>query len=483
MQFSDATIPTLPLLGVSEDEKALLEALDRREVRDRAEMALAQAFYLGTYVVANLRIAIPESLEWLQTILGWPAMAVDPYVERLKGDGFLTPGATDSNEYLADLMDANGFAAEQSLAYTDALSMGRCYWMVGSSPESGGAPVVTAESPLNMSVLWDLRGTSPRAARQKYWDGDRWRGSLLVPKGTVHLAQDDGGEWVVVDRDSHDFDFVPVVRMAHQATTNNRDGRSAITPAIRGITAVGCRTVLGLEVSREIHSVPGLLILGASESAFEKSDGSQAAAWDTYITSVLALERDADGQLPEIVQKQVYDPSTYTKILDWCASVMAGYVAAPPQDLGLYTQGNPTSAEAGAVSETRRDRRAGLAQNQFGRDLQKVAQMAVRFDNKGDLPAEFERLSVDWAPVAMETPGVTSDAITKQIAAGAIPATSDVTLKRLGYSAVERRRLEQDRSADDGRQLARALVAGILPGQQAPTTPAQEPTSGNPSGI
>lgn len=463
MDFPTTVTPTLPLLGLDEDEKSLIRTLQSQYQRHRADMELAEAYYLGMQVIRNLRIAVPKELEaHLRTIVGWPAMAVDPYVERLHADCFRQARATDGDTHLMELMAANGFDAEQPMAYTDALSMGRVYWMAGTNPESGGPPLLTVESPLNMAVLWDLRGTTPRAAMQEYHSEDnRRRGALVLPNQTVHLAIDDGGAWVVTDRDQHDFDFVPVVRMAHKARTNNRDGYSAITPAMQSITDAACRTLLGLEVAREIYSVPQMILLGASEEAFQSTDGSPKSAWETYITKTLALERDENGDLPDIKQKTVYDPSTFTKILDWYASAMAGMVAAPPQDLGLYTQGNPTSAEAGVVSESRRDRRARNMQKQFGPDLVRAAQMLVRFENGGRLPAEYERLSVDWEPVTMETPAITSDAVTKEITAGAVPARSDVVLKRLGYNAVERQRMEQDRRREDGRRAAQAIADAV----------------------
>lgn len=483
MDFSTSTTPTLPLLGLSDDEQALIRTLQAQYQRSRYAMQLAEAYYLGTQAIDNLRIAVPEVLEKvLRTIVGWPALAVDPYVERLNLDAFRQANATDGDEHLMDLMDANGFEALQPMAYTDALSLGRAYWMWGTNPEGGDAPpVLTVESPLNMAVLWDLRGTSPRAAMQEYHSAEdnRRRGALVVPGKTVQLAVNDNGTWEVVGRDEHDFDFVPVVRMAHGARTNNRDGRSAITPAIMSNTDSACRSLMSLEVAREIYSVPGMIILGAAEDAFQKSDGTPKTAWETYITAVLALEADGSGQLPEIHQKQVYDPSTFTKVLDWYASSMSGMVAATPQELGLYTQGNPASAEAGVVADYSRNRRSIRVQREFGHDLISVAQMGIRFENGGTLPREYERLAADWSSVTMPTPGVTSDAVAKEIAAGAVPPTSDVTLERLGYSAVQRRRLEQDRSGDDDRQLKMALINGLVPTQQAP----QEPTSGDPAGI
>jgi hypothetical protein len=461
VQFSRWSIPALPSLTLSESEQQMIQTLQADSLRGRAEMELSEAYYLGEQVIQNLRIAVPKELEFLRTIIGWPAMAVDPYVARLSVDCFRVPTATEGDQHVMDIMAANGFAAEQSLAFTDALSMGRSFWSVGSPVDKGGAPLITVESPLNTSVLWDLRGLSPKAAMQEYYSNGRRHAVLLLPKQTIHLATGDDGAWTIVTRDEHGFDFIPIVRMAHRPRTSNRDGSSAITLAMRSVTDAACRTLLGLEVSREIYSAPKLILAGASESAFVDSTGKSKAAWDTYITRILALERDEEGNLPEISQLTPYDPATFTKLLDWYASAMSGMVLAPPQNMGLYTQGNPASADSVIAMNAERDLNAIQMQNQFGVDLVKVAQMALRFENKGVLPREFERLAGDWNPVTLPNPAATSDAITKQISAGSIPATSDVTLKRLGYSAVERARLEQDRKREDGRKAAQAIAASL----------------------
>lgn len=461
MQFSTATTPTMPLLGLNESEQQLIVKLQHAGVRERAEMALSEAYYLGNQIIQNLRIAVPKELEFLRTIVGWPAVAVDPLVERLSVDGFRVADSTDADSYLGDLWELNNGPMEQSLAFTDALSMRCAYWSVGSPREAGDPPVITVDSPLSTSVLWDLRGIDARAALSEYYDGEQRRGVLMVPGKSVHLAVDDSGAWAVADRDEHDFDFVPVVRMVNRPRTRNRNGASEITAALESLVDSAARTLLGLEVSREIYSVPQKIILGYTEDAFVKTDGTPKSAWETYITKTLGLERDENGDLPDIKQLQPYDPSVFTKLIEMYAAQAAGLMGAVPQDLGLYTDGNPTSAEAAQVSESRRDRRAMLRQAMFGGSLAKVIQYAVRFDNQGKLPDTYRRLSVDWHDVKLESPVATSDAITKQIAAGAIPATSDVTLKRLGYTAIERRRLEQDRKLEEGRLVAKALADSV----------------------
>lgn len=477
--FSRSMIPTLPLLGLSDSEKSLIQTLQMKAVTDRADMELSEAYYLGTQIVQNLRIAVPPEVEQvIRTIVGWAALAVDPYVERHAIDCFRLPSGTDADDYLTNIAEANGLGAELPVAFTDVLSMGRTYWMAGSPVERGGVPRITAESPLNTSVLWDLTGRSARAAISEYRDerNDR-RGVLMVPNQSVHLATNDKGEWVVANRDQHDFGFVPIVRQANRVRTNNRAGRSAITPALRSAIDSTCRTLLGLEVAREIYSAPRMILAGASEKDFVGSDGKPRKAWDTYISRVLGLERDENGDVPELKQLTVYDPATFTKLVDNAAARAASEVLAPPQDIGLYTEGNPVSAESLNTSEARRNRRARSQQREAGVPIADIMKFAVMFDNKGVLPEQYRSIAVDWVDVEEPDFMSVSQGISMQINSGSIPATSDVTLKKLGWNAVQRKRLAQDRSADDGRQLARALAAGLVP----PAT--QEPAGGNATGV
>ena len=485
MSFSPGSIPTLPTLALSDAEKKLVESLEKRQSsnnRDRAEMELTDAYYHGWQVIQDLGISIPKEIyEKLRTLTGWARIAVDPMVERLAVDGFRLAGATDADAGLRDLWDANGLDAELPMALTDALVKRRAFWTVGSGDEAGDPPRICAESPLNISVDWQLGGRVPKAALQKYQVDDRNEAVLYLPQQTIYLAQrDKASNWEVTNRDLHNFGRVPIIRMAHAPETDRRDGFSAITPELMSIIDGACRTLLGLEVAREFYSVPQKVILGAAESDFQGADGRPRKAWETYINKVLALERDEDGNIPEIHQFQPYDPSVFTKIVEMYASQASGILAANPQDLGLYTQGNPASAEAGAVIEARRDRRAKRVASVGSVSLIEVMQMAKRFENDGVLPDEFKRMAVDWHPIALETPGVTSDAVSKDIASGAVPATSDVVLKKLRYSAIERAQIAQDRPAADAQSaldqvrdvlLANAAKAAATPAEKKPGAP------------
>jgi hypothetical protein len=471
------TIPTLPSLGLSAEELLLIKRLQDRAQVDRGDMELCDRYYRGEQLIDHLGIAIPQELQFLRTLVGWPRIAVDPYVERLAVDGFRLPGATDSDPDLHELMTANGLDAEAPLAFTDALSMRRAYWTVGTNPD-GGAPLIRAESPLNMSVSYGLDGRTAQAGLQGYYVDDVQHAALYTPDQTVHIAQNDRKEWVVVDRDVHGFGVVPVVRMANNPRTNYRDGYSEITPELRSTVDQACRTLLILAVAGELYGAPRLAILGATASDFQDAQGNPKTAWETYVTRVLALERDENGEVPQLEQLTAYDPSTFTKVLEWHASQASGILAASPQDLGLYTQGNPTSPETVEANDARRDRRARRKQGIFGVPLVDVMKLAIRFENNGALPAKYARMAVDWADPSIETPATTSDAITKYVSAGVLPAESDVTLKRARFSAVERAQIAQDRAQSAARsdlaRLADAVAGGQSsqqPGQPVTPTP------------
>lgn len=466
-QFSPASIPTLPRLGLSESEQRMIVTLQSRARHDHFEMAVANSYLMGERIISNLDIAIPDELAAkLKALVGWARIAVDPYVERLSVEGFRLPGDTDVNATVGELWSANGLEAEQSLAFTDALSFGRCYWVAGSRP-GGGLPLITAESPLNMLVLWDLTGMHAKAALQSYVVDGQTHASLMTPDQTVSIAQNERMEWEVVHRDEHNFGRVPVRRMANAARTYQRDGFSNITPELQSIITNACRRLMGLEVASELYSVPRLWLLGASLSDFQGADGKMRKALDAYMSMINALERNEDGELPELKQLVTYDPSTFTKVIEMYASQAAGILAAVPQDLGLYTQGNPTSAEAWDAMETRRNRRALSMARQNGVAIVGVMQDAIRHQHNGELPPEFERMACDWAPIM---PGKTADDISKLVASGSIPPRSDVTLKHAGFSAVERAQMEQDWAAEDRRQ-------SLLAAREAIRTRAARPTA------
>jgi hypothetical protein len=459
-----ATFPAPSIPGLSDDEQRMVTGLSTKLTFLSVPMLIRDAYYNGEQRLQDLGVSIPPQLAGVRTVVDWPRICIDPLVERCVVDGFRLPGATDVDEEFQQHWQANDLDAEAPLAFLDALVFGRSYIIVGSPDRPGDSPLVTVESPLNMSMTWDPRTRKPTAAYQAYEVDGIFRAVLYLPDVTISMSRDSAlsGGWAVDDRDEHGFGQVPVVRLVNRARTANREGRSEITPAIMNTTDSACRSLLGMEIAREFYSIPHRYVLGASESDFVGADGQPKTAIQMAMNKFLAFERDEEGNVPTVGHFPAYDPAVFTKIVDEHAQLMASYTQFPPQFFGLTSTANPASADAIRVAENGLVRRAEMTQGQFSGPLEDAMRLVWRFANNGaEAPADMQRLETDWEPAATLTVTGISDAMFKQAQMGAVPATSDVVLKRLGYSSVERARLEVDRKVDGGASILAELATSL----------------------
>lgn len=465
-------------LQLTEDEARTASWLATRLFDRRAYLELRGLYYDGLQKMQDLGISIPPSLVGLRTVIGWPRIGVDALSNRCRVEGFRYPGVTDTDSDLWDIWQANNLDGEAQLAHLDALIYGRCYVVVGTGDDStNGQPLITAESPLNMTGLWDARMRRCTAALQIYIDANyasdmygQEQATLYLPDVTIQMSRaasplgtaNSLAQWEVIERDQHNLGQVPVVRMANRCRIGNRDGMSEITAEWMNTVDSANRTLLGMEVGREFFAAPRRYVLGASEEAFQRPDGTVVSAWEAYVNRVWALERDENGDIPTVGQFAAGDPATFTKLIDAYSKIMAGEMGVPPHFLGVYSDGNPASADAIRSGYEELTIRATNKHIQFAEAWEETMRLALLIRD-GSMPDGAHRMETDWANPAPKTPAATSDAIAKQITAGAIPATSNVTLKELGYSEAQIALLAIDRDKDEAAailaELAHSLIA------------------------
>ncbi|MFF3998527.1 phage portal protein [Streptomyces cyaneofuscatus] len=459
------SIPELPLLHLSDDEIALVQLLRADMMRDRWALQLRDAYFNGEQLVRDLGISIPPQLKGLHTVIGWPRVGVESLEERLDLEAFRWADGRGSSE-LSEIAEANDLFDESSLAHLDALVYGREYLAVGS----GGCgtddcpPLITAESPLDMTLMWDARSRMGTAALREcaadtfIESGPEERMLVLyLPDQTVMCLPSESGGWEVVDRDIHRLGVVPVVRMANRQRTADRVGKSEITPEVMSITDAACRRLMGMEVAAEFFGAPQRYILGASESAFQDAEGNPLDAWATYIGRVLGLERDEDGNVPTVGQFAAHDPTGMTRIIDLYARIMSSQFGLPPHMLG-YTTDNPASADAIRSTEAKLVKRSERRIRRFGRAWQDAMRLAL-WVRDGEPPEASRRIETVWRNPATPTVAAQADATVKLVAAGILPADSDVTLEMAGLSEGQRQRVRADRQRARGTAVLDRLAA------------------------
>jgi len=457
------SIPELPLLTLSEDELALVQMLRADMMRDRWALQLRDAYFNGEQLVRDLGISIPPQLKGLHTVIGWPRVGVESLEERLDLEAFRWADGADSSE-LAEIAEANDLFDEASLAHLDALVYGREYLAVGSGDcgTDDCPPLISAESPLDMTLMWDARlrmGTAAlrECAADSYIESgpDERMLVLYLPEQTVMCLPSESGGWEVVDRDMHNLGVVPVVRMANRQRTADRVGKSEITPEVMSITDAACRRLMGMEVAAEFFGAPQRYLLGVTEAAFQDPEGNARTAWETYIGRVLALERDEDGNVPAVGQFAAHDPTGMTKIIDLYARIMSSQFGLPPHMLG-YTTDNPASADAIRSTEAKLVKRSERRIRRFGAAWQQAMRLAL-WVRDGEPPDKTRRIETVWRNPATPTVAAQVDATVKLVQAGVLPADSDVTLEMAGFTEAQRQRITVDR-----RRTAAAASAGGL---------------------
>lgn len=470
------SIPELPLLHLSDDELALISMLRADMLRDRWQLQLRDAYFNGEQLVRDLGISIPPQLKGLHTVIGWPRIGVEALEQRLDLEAFRWVDGSD-NADLEEIAEANDLFDESSLAHLDALTYGREYLAIGSgdcgTPDC--PPLISVESPLDMTLLWDARVRMGVAALRECQADELVESGmeermlvLYLPDQTIQAMPTQSGGWEVVDRDIHNLGIVPVVRMANRQRTADRVGKSEITPDVMSVTDAACRRLMGIEVAAEFFGAPQRYILGASESAFQDAEGNAKSAWETYIGRMLALERDEDGNIPEVGQFSAHDPSGQTKIVDLYARIMATQLGLPPHMLG-YTSDNPASADAIRSAEAMLVKKAERRTRRFGAAWRQAMRLAL-WVRDGEPPDKAKRIECVWRNPATPTIAAQTDAVVKLVQAGVLPADSDVALEMAGLTEGQRQRVVSDRRRSAGGSvLDRLAKAGsVLDVQPSP---------------
>jgi hypothetical protein len=187
-QMTGSNLPPANPIGLTDDEQRLIGGLSTKLTFQSTMVELNWLYYDGSQRMANLGISVPPVLAGIRTVVDWPRICVDPLVQRCILDGFRLPGATDIDTELAEHLQANDFDGEAPLAFLDALVAGRGYMIVGSPDTPGDSPLVTIESPLNLTMTWDPRSRRVQAAYQSYEAEGVYRAALYLPDESIFMS-------------------------------------------------------------------------------------------------------------------------------------------------------------------------------------------------------------------------------------------------------------------------------------------------------
>ena len=413
--------------------------------------AKKEKYYEAKVRLKDLGIGLPPGMKKLNASVDWPRVIIDTIADRIEVKG-ITHSDVALNEWIQALMNEQNIINEIDFAIKDSMIYGVGFLMVHSGDvEAGESDVLlSSESPSMMTAEWDSRTGKITSAlrlipgKESYEMHD---GYILMTEDAT-ITYDKHGEIAHVD--NHGLGVVPVVRIVNAARSSAVWGKSDITPSIMYLTDAAIRTTVGMEVSREFFSSPQRWILGADESLFTDEDGNQIPAWESFIGRYLAIDRDEDGNMPQIGTFAASSPEPYLAILDTLAQQCASAGSIPDSYLGQNKQSIPSSADAIRVRENSFVSKINAKLPNITTSIQEVFDIIFNFVG---IPVE-EPVNVSMASPQTPTPASTADMLVKLIQIGAFSATGDFVYESLGLSPAQ---IAQSRA-----EVAKAQASSIL---------------------
>lgn len=403
------------------DEQALIEGMHDRIRGLSPWHCRIEGYYEGSHRVADLGVAIPRELQRVQTVVSWPSIAVDALEERLDWLGW-----SGGDQYGLDAVyAANRLATTSCDAHLDALIFGLSF--IAVVPDGDGGVVVRPQSPKNCTGVFGPDGQRLEAAlvEQPTQDKDVIEAELLLSDVIVQCVCQKG-RWVEAGRIPNVLGEVPLVPLVNRRRTSRVDGRSEITRSIRSYTDEAVRTLLGQSVNRDFYAYPQRWVTGVSADEFSQP------GWVMSMASIWAVDKDDDGDTPNVGSFPVNSPTPYSDQIRLLAQLMAGEAAVPERYFGFITS-NPPSGEALAAEESRLVKRAERRQTSFGLGWLSTGYLAAKVLDPGIDRAEFfGDVGLRWRDASTPTRAATADAVTKLVGAGILPADSRTVLEMLG---------------------------------------------------
>lgn len=427
----------------------------------RSQTRLYNEYYEGVHRLAQLGLAIPDELKQFTVMVAWPRVTVDAIEQRLDVTGFRMPGSDGADSSLWDTWQYNNMDERAGFAHTDSLAIGRSYVCVGTNDEDAEYPLITVESPAEMTVIRDPRTHRVTAGLRMYGEANAQglvidnHATLYLPNVTRWLVLQDG-TWVdEADPDEHNLGRPPVVPFINRqrATRVNfslLEGVSEMFDVIP-IADSAARAVTNAQLAQEVISAPQKYVLGVTKGDFVDADGNPLPAWQAYFGSVWA-HANSDAKVGQLDSA---DLKNFETMINMYSRLAAGVSSLPIEYFGLSTTNAP-SAEGQRAGETRLIKKAERRQTSFGHGWESVNRLVLRFRD-GDWDTDARRMETLWRDAGTPTQAQVTDAIVKEYQSGL--TDWETAQENLGRSPETIARMKARRQADQAAALGYGVQA------------------------
>lgn len=338
-----------------------MQRLKEKLIAKSARVRLRYQYYDMHITLRDFKKGLPIEFQWMQSVLGWCGKAVDSMADRLVFREFENDGFD-----MMEIFRLNNPDIVIDSAILAAL-IGSCSF-VYIAPDADGFPRLRVLDGMNATGVIDpvtytlLEGY---AVLERDSDGKPTLEAYFVPGRTDFYPKDDE-PYSIENTAPHPL----LVPMIYRPDATRAFGHSRISRACMDLTAEAMRTLRRSCIASEFYSYPQRYVLGLSQDA-EKFD-----TWQAVMSAFLRIDRDEDGNLPQVGQFGQQSMLPYTDQIRMLAGLFAGETGLTLDDLGMPST-NPSSAEAIKASHETLRLTARKAQRSFSSGLLNVGFIAA----------------------------------------------------------------------------------------------------------
>lgn len=390
--------------------------------------------YKGLQTLQHIGLAVPPNLRQFEAVLNWNRLTVDTIAQRQMVKSFILPGQVEADRVLQENWAANNLDSESRLLHKDVLIYGRGFVCVGTNAEDAKHPLITVESPRELTALVDARYRRISSALRLYGGTvdapDPVFATLYLPDSTSWYEKTDAG-WTETDRDDHNLGRVPIVMFLNRRLTGEWAGESEMTDVIPHVEIVS-RQLLNMQVAGETIAIPKRYATGMSKGDFVGADGKPLPAWEAYFGAIWASGNSEAkfGQFDGADLKNFHDTIAME------AGIVSSVTGLPLRYLGQNSV-NPASGDAIRADEYRLILNASDKNSTTGDGWAWVQGIAERF-RTGNWPLA-NQIKTEWHDPGMLTFAQMADGITK-LHGGTPVLSREGAWDELGWSEARKER-------------------------------------------
>ena len=369
-----------------------VEYLRNKLTSKRGRVMLRYSYYEMKHLARDFGISTPPDLVNFMHVLGWCARALDSLADRLCFQAF------DNDAY-----NLNGiYAANNQDILVDSAILGAlissCDFIYITAGADGSPQMRVIDGRHATGIIDPVTNMLKEGYAVLEFDelDQPLVEAYFIPGATTIFEK--GKQYTYTVKNVAPYPLlVPVI---YRPDATRPFGHSRISRACMTIVDGAVRTVKRSEIAAEFYSYPQKYILGMDPNAEEMEK------WKVTMSSMLRIDKDDDGDKPQVGQFQTAPQTPHTEQLREFAGLFAGETGLTLDDLGFPSQ-NPSSSEAiRAAHETLR-LTARKAQRTLGVGLLNAGYLAACV--RDNMPYSRKQLSntrLMWAPIF--EPDVTS---------------------------------------------------------------------------